>query len=192
MRAVAIAALLFAVVAMPRVGDAQVYSVETPPPAVTAARSPWQLAGEPIFHAGSYYYPTGPTVFFDGRVMTRTGVYEGVPLYEDVTLEPYSIVYVPIGGAAMIETGAELRVPFELFGIPMGAAAFLDGGDVTDKPSQLDVRNLHWAAGIGIRPYYLPIGPIRLDFAYRLNRTGPTDPLPGERFSFIFSLGEAF
>jgi outer membrane translocation and assembly module TamA len=52
---------------------------------------------------------------------------------------------------------------------------------------------LHWATGVSFRPYYLPIGPIRLDLAYRLNRTdGPKDPLPGNHWAFIFSLGEAF
>jgi len=99
---------------------------------------------------------------------------------------------VPIGGAGVIETGVELRAPFEIFDFPLGVAAFLDGGDVTEEPDQLDVAHLHWAAGISLRPVYLPIGPIRLDFAWRLNRTGATEPLPGERFSFTFSLGEAF
>jgi hypothetical protein len=33
--------------------------------------------------------------------MARTGTYKGVPLYADSTLEPYSIVYVPIGGNLM-------------------------------------------------------------------------------------------
>ncbi len=87
--------------AFPFVGTAQVYSGYAPPPAVTAASASWQLSGQPIFHAGSFYYPAGATVFFDGRVMTRTGHYEGVPLYSDVTLEPFSIVYVPVGGARM-------------------------------------------------------------------------------------------
>ncbi len=99
---------------------------------------------------------------------------------------------VPIGGAALAETGVELRVPFVLFGIDMGAAAFLDGGDVTEQPGDLDLGHLHWAAGLSFRPYYLPIGPIRLDLAYRLNRTGDGEPLAGQRWSFLFSLGEAF
>ncbi|HEY5925341.1 MAG TPA: BamA/TamA family outer membrane protein [Kofleriaceae bacterium] len=102
------------------------------------------------------------------------------------------VTSVPIGGAGVIETGVELRMPFMLFGIPMGAAVFLDGGDVTDTPGDLDVTNLHWATGVSFRPYYLPIGPIRLDLAYRLNRTGATEPLPGNHWAFIFSLGEAF
>jgi hypothetical protein len=82
-------------------GSAQVYQHETAPPLVTAAGATWQVNGEPVFHAGNFYYPAGPTVFFDGRVMVRTGQYNGVPLYADVTLEPYSIVYVPVGGAVM-------------------------------------------------------------------------------------------
>jgi outer membrane protein assembly factor BamA len=110
----------------------------------------------------------------------------------DGTMVTIPAVTVPIGGAAMVETGVELRVPFKLFGVPMGAAAFLDGGDVTMEPGEIELGNLHWAAGMSLRPYYLPIGPIRLDLAYRLNRTGAGNPLPGERWTFLFSLGEAF
>lgn len=86
---------------LPNVGTAQVLSLPTPPPAVHAASADWQIGGEPIFHAGNFYYPAGPTIFFDGRVMVRTGVYMGVPLYADTTIEPYSIVYVPIGRNVM-------------------------------------------------------------------------------------------
>src|SRR5205823_5756894 len=68
---------------------------------VTAANASWQLAGQPIFYAGAFYYPTGPTVYFEGFVMVRTGVFEGVPLYADTTLEPFSVIYVPIGGNVM-------------------------------------------------------------------------------------------
>src|SRR5713226_6058661 len=85
-------------VLVPKLGNAQAFHLPTPPPQVTAASSSWQINGEPLFYAGSFYYPAGPTVFFDGSVMVRTGVYNGVPLYADATLEPYSIVYVPIGG----------------------------------------------------------------------------------------------
>lgn len=101
MRVRVVAVVLTSVLAVPLVGAAQVYYSDTPPPAVTAALASWQLNGQPLFHAGSLYYPAGATVFFDGRVMTRTGNYEGVPLYSDVTLEPFSIVFVPIGGARM-------------------------------------------------------------------------------------------
>lgn len=101
MRAAVSLMLLMSALLLPRAGNAQVYRQETAPPAVTAASASWQLNGQPIFHAGSFYYPAGATVFFNGRVMTRTGSYEGVPIYSDVTLEPFSIVYVPIGGGRM-------------------------------------------------------------------------------------------
>jgi hypothetical protein len=86
---------------MPHVSSAQVYLLPTPAPRVTAAYEPWRVGGEPIFYAGHLYYPTGPTEFFDGQVMARTGHYQGVPLYENSTLEPYSLVFVPIGGNLM-------------------------------------------------------------------------------------------
>ena len=70
-------------------------------PYVTAANAAWRLTGEPIYYAGRLYYPTGPTEYFDGEVMARTGMYEGVPVYQNRTLEPYSMVFVPIGGNLM-------------------------------------------------------------------------------------------
>lgn len=101
MRGFMLSCLVSCVVLLPTVGTAQVYSLPTPPPAVNAANANWQINGAPIFHAGNFYYPTGPTIYFDGNVMVRTGIYEGVPLYADSTLEPWSLVYVPIGGNVM-------------------------------------------------------------------------------------------
>jgi hypothetical protein len=37
-------------------------------------------------------------VFFDGNVMNRTDTFEGVPIYEDATQTPFSVIYIPIGG----------------------------------------------------------------------------------------------
>lgn len=101
MRRVVLATMFLFALVSPRSSSAQVYRTETPVPSTTAAGASWQAAGEPIFHAGNFYYPAGATVFFDGKIMVRTGAYEGVPLYADVTLEPFSIVYVPVGGALM-------------------------------------------------------------------------------------------
>jgi hypothetical protein len=68
---------------------------------ITAEQEAWQLNGEPLSYAGITFYPAGPTVFFDGQVMVQVSSYRGVPLYADTTLEPYSYVYVPVGGALM-------------------------------------------------------------------------------------------
>ena len=80
---------------------AQVTSRPTEPPIVTAENDLWFRRGEPIVFAGDFYYPAGPVVFFNGDVMVRTGFYDGVPLYADTTIEPYSVVLVPIGRGRM-------------------------------------------------------------------------------------------
>jgi len=74
----------------------QVQSRPTDAPVVTAANESWYVNGEPLQFAGDVYYPAGATVFFNGNTMVRSGNYNGVPLYTDTTIEPYSIVYVPI------------------------------------------------------------------------------------------------
>ena len=98
---------------------------------------------------------------------------------------------VPIGGAELVEANLELRTRLTTIrGMGLGAVTFLDGGDVTMR-DQIDVMNLHWAAGAGLR-LFTPVGPIRADLGYRLNRTGPTEPEPGSRFAFHLSIGEAY
>jgi hypothetical protein len=76
---------------------AQVQIRPTDPPLVNAAGESWYQLREPIQYAGDVYYPAGAAVFFNGNVMVRAGHYNGVPLYADTTLEPFSIVLVPIG-----------------------------------------------------------------------------------------------
>jgi hypothetical protein len=90
--------VLSVAVLLPISGTAQVFVQPTPYPSVTAATAAWQQRGDPVYHAGALYFPTGPTVFFDGYVMSRIGTHEGVPLYEDAMRSPFTIVYVPIGG----------------------------------------------------------------------------------------------
>ncbi len=79
----------------------QVNSRPTETPIVSAGDAAWYRQREPLIFAGSLYYPAGPVVFFNGDVMVRTGYYYGVPLYADTTIEPYSIVFVPIGRGQM-------------------------------------------------------------------------------------------
>ena len=89
----AIAALIVFVVWVPVA--AQIQSRPTDPPVVSAANESWYQLGEPIQFAGDLYYRAGAAVFFDGRVMVRSGYYNGVPLYMDTTIEPYSVILVP-------------------------------------------------------------------------------------------------
>jgi outer membrane protein assembly factor BamA len=99
---------------------------------------------------------------------------------------------VVIGGAGLIEAGAELRIPLgKPSGLQLGGVAFLEGGDVQAAASALDPTRLHWAVGLGVRWFFLPIGPLRFDFAYRLGQDSADLPTLG-RFQWFLSLGEAY
>ena len=70
-------------------------------PLVTAENTTWFQAGEPIAWNGDFYYPAGAAQGFNQYQMVRSGSYRGIPLYTDTTLEPNSIVFVPLNGARM-------------------------------------------------------------------------------------------
>ena len=98
MRAILFTSLL-TLLAVP--AAAQMLSRPTDAPQVSAASESWYQLREPIQYAGELYYPAGASVFFNGNSMVRTGHYNGVPLYADATRDPYSVVYVPIGGGQL-------------------------------------------------------------------------------------------
>lgn len=95
--------LIVAVVAvlLPIVGNAQVYHVATPPPATTAETAAWQVNSESLTVGGLIFYPTAETRFFDSQVMVQIGTFQSVPIYADATLEPWSVVYVPVSRGLM-------------------------------------------------------------------------------------------
>ena len=76
----------------------------------------------------------------------------------------------------------------------LGAVLFLDGGNVWTNPWDFNTNDLRYDVGPGLR-YNTPIGPIRADFGYQLNRipgllvNGKPEP---RRFRFHFSIGQAF
>jgi len=87
---------------------AQMQSRPTDPPLVTAANESWYLLREPVQFAGELYGQAGPPVFFNGNTMVRSGHYNGVPLYTDTTVEPFSVVLVPIS-RGLLQPYARLR-----------------------------------------------------------------------------------
>jgi len=70
-------------------------------PETGASQTPQLQPGAPIVFTGARYYPSGPTVFFDGAVMVRVGTHDGVPIYVDPTRDPINVVYLPSGGKLM-------------------------------------------------------------------------------------------
>jgi len=89
--------LLAAAVLLPAAGSAQIDQFRSSAPQVTASNASWQINSEPIVLHGLVFFPTREYRLFDGQVMAQIGIYQGVPVYADTTLEPWSLVYVPVG-----------------------------------------------------------------------------------------------
>ncbi len=93
----------------------------------------------------------------------------------------------PTGGNAMIVLNSELRMP--VFG-PLQVVGFLDAGNVIDRVGNFDLARIRGAAGFGVR-YRSPLGPIRLDLGFKLDR----QEFAGERerlTALHLSIGQAF
>jgi outer membrane protein assembly factor BamA len=140
----------------------------------------------------------GATIFADATLPITRRYFSGGPEsqrgFGRRRLAPFlgEVEPLPVGGEALFETSAELRLDlFQLFGQWFGVVGFVDGADATRTIEELDLLNLHWAAGGGLR-YRTPIGAIRIDAGFRLNRRGAGEPDAGELWALHFSLGEAF
>jgi outer membrane protein assembly complex protein YaeT len=98
---------------------------------------------------------------------------------------------LPIAGNALFAFSSEARM--NLRG-NLGGVLFLDAGNVWADDWKIDLGDLRYAVGPGLR-YLTPIGPVRFDFGYQLN------PIPGliidgapqkRRWRIHFSIGQAF
>jgi outer membrane translocation and assembly module TamA len=104
-------------------------------------------------------------------------------------VSPLSGSGLPIGGYTQFESSAELRAP--VWG-NLTAVAFLDSGNVWSDTWKFG--RLLYDAGPGLR-YNTPIGPIRVDLGYQLNREAGllvNGKAENRRFRIHFSIGQAF
>ena len=121
--------------------------------------------------------------FLGGSTTLRGwGRYEVAPLSEQGN---------PIGGHSFAVLSAEVRVPITR---KLSGVLFADGGNVWYDPWDVNLNDLRYAVGPGLR-YLTPVGPLRLDFGYQLN---PIEGLlvNGDRqkrpLRIHFSIGQAF
>ena len=121
--------------------------------------------------------------FFTGGESTIRG-YSLDSVGAPATLTPSGF---PRGGDAEIVLNAELRLPIRG---PVGGVVFVDGGNVFARVADLDVTQLRGSVGFGAR-YRSPIGPIRLDVGFKLDRRVIGVSLE-PRYAFHFSIGQAF
>jgi translocation and assembly module TamA len=117
-------------------------------------------SGGPNLMRGYYTRALSPVIIYDGCTAN------------DPSAKPCP-KYVPVGGNGLVDGSAEVRFPIAG---NLGGAVFLDFGNVTNTISEaLDLRNLQYAVGAGLR-YMTIFGPVRLDVAGRLPRPGGDQP----------------
>jgi outer membrane translocation and assembly module TamA len=94
----------------------------------------------------------------------------------------------PTGGNGLIVLNSELRVA--LFRGLTGVG-FLDGGNVFPRATSIDLTQIRGAAGFGVR-YRSPVGPIRVDLGFKLDRRELAPGRLERRSALHISLGQAF
>ncbi len=122
--------------------------------------------------------------FFAGGANTVRGFAEdrlGAP----ATLDRNGL---PTGGNALIVFNSEVRVPVWR---GLVAAAFVDAGNVFLRVSDLDLGAIRATTGFGVR-YLSPIGPIRVDLGFKLDRQTFANGTREGRTALHITVGQAF
>jgi outer membrane protein insertion porin family len=93
----------------------------------------------------------------------------------------------PTGGAGLVVLNLEMRAPYWK---GLGLVTFVDAGNVFERTGDIALGDLRGAAGVGVR-YRSPLGPLRFDLGFKLDRRTIGDSLE-RRAVFHISLGQAF
>ena len=118
--------------------------------------------------------------------------------YSYQKLGPLDAAGNPLGGQSAINGNVELRYPIFK---KISGVVFVDMGFVGADPFIVNSDGLRFTSGAGLR-YNTPIGPLRLDFGYKLNPPTLGDvavtPVPNpdddieDQWKIHFSIGQAF
>ena len=128
-----------------------------------------------IVGAGRDEIPADERLYAGGGSSIRGYAYQSVgPLVGDT----------PIGGRSLLDLSFELRLKVtDRFGL----IGFLDGGTAYTGTHFNTGEKILWGAGPGLR-YFTPIGPLRLDVGFPLDRREGVD----DAFQIYLSIGQAF
>jgi outer membrane protein assembly complex protein YaeT len=163
-----------------------------------------------LFNQSSFYSPAPNGVFatsfrlgwnhpFGRTNLLAPGQTQKLPATEryfaggSTTLRGFSLDEArPSGGNVMTLGNFEYRFPLRMFPINgVGGALFYDTGNVFASISDIHLREYKHAVGFGLR-YQTPVGPVRLDFGFNLNRGNRVDNTKEDRVKVFFTLGNPF
>jgi outer membrane protein assembly complex protein YaeT len=94
----------------------------------------------------------------------------------------------PAGGSGLVVTNIELRTPYWK---GLGGVGFFDAGNVFARAGDIRFSELRPAAGFGVR-YRSPLGPLRFDLGFNLDRQTLPNGVRERGTVFHLSLGQAF
>ncbi len=138
----------------------------------------------PLLPISERFFAGGDTTV-RGFAFDRLGIPMGQP---GATMDAAGF---PQGGNAVVVLNGELRLPVTR---DLGIVGFLDAGNVYDRVSNLDLGRIRSGAGFGVR-YQSPVGPIRVDLGFKLDRqdlgSGP-DRARESLTALHISIGQAF
>jgi outer membrane protein insertion porin family len=108
------------------------------------------------------------------------------------TPEVLTVDGLSLGGNGMVIGNAELRTDVgKLFGRKFTVVEFVDTGNVFAKASDISLARLRAAVGYGFR-YDSPVGPIRVDFGYKLSQMTFVNGKREGLWEYHISFGEVF
>ncbi|MPY87717.1 MAG: BamA/TamA family outer membrane protein [Luteitalea sp.] len=94
----------------------------------------------------------------------------------------------PTGGNALVVLNAELRFPVWR---SFGGVLFTDAGNVFRRAAELALDEIRGSVGFGVR-YRSPIGPVRVDLGFKLDRQTFASGEREDRTAWHVSIGQAF
>lgn len=151
-------------------------------PRLDATRQPvLDAAGNPVVDVVTDL-PAGERFFAGGDSTVRGFALDRLGTQATLNADGF-----PTGGNALLVLNAELRTP-HVKGV--GLVGFVDAGNVFRRADDIAVGDMRAAAGVGFR-YRSPLGPLRFDVGFKLDRRDFTRGSE-RRAVYHLSLGQAF
>lgn len=127
--------------------------------------------------------PFSERFFSGGRTTHRAYERDALGIVGETIQREMDGDLLPLGGNALALLNVDYRFPIAG---AFGGTLFVDGGNVWADFEDVTLEELKWGAGVGGR-YLSPIGPVRLDVGWKLDRIEGESP-----YEIFISFGNTF